>query len=127
MESQIKVLGWLYIILGIIGLLSAVCLGFIIVGAGYISQDDIAIRTTIIVATVLGLLMLIVSAPGIVAGGGLLLHRQWARIFAILLGILNLPGFPVGTILGVYTLVVLLDDRSSKLFDKNTLNYQGTW
>jgi hypothetical protein len=34
----------------------------------------------------------------------------------LILGILNLPGFPTGTILGAYTLYVLLDDETSLLF-----------
>jgi hypothetical protein len=116
MESHIKILGWLYIVLGILGLLSTLCLGIIIVGTGFVSQDDTAMRTMIIVAIVIGIFMLLVSAPGIIAGWGLLQYRPWARIFTIVLGILNLPGFPVGTVLGVYTLIILLDDQSSELF-----------
>jgi MFS family permease len=118
MESQVKILGWLYIISGIIGLLGAVCLGVIIVGGGLISQDELAIRTTAIVAIGIGVFLAVISAPGIIAGWGLLSYRKWARIFTIVLGILNLPGFPVGTILGVYTLIVLLDDRVNPLFEK---------
>jgi hypothetical protein len=117
MESQVKILGWLYIISGIIGLLGAVCLGVIIVGGGLISQDELAIRTTAIVAIVIGVFLAVISTPGIIAGWGLLSYRKWARIFTIVLGILNLPGFPVGTILGVYTLIVLLDDRVNALFE----------
>jgi hypothetical protein len=121
MESHIKVLGWLYIIFGVIGLLITACLGIIIIGGGFISQDDLAIRTTIIVAILIGIFMLVVSLPGIVAGLGLLQYRPWARILTIILGILNLPGFPIGTILGIYTLIILLDERSSELFDQRSL------
>jgi hypothetical protein len=96
MGSHIKILGWLYIIFGIIGLLSAACMAVILVGAGLLSQDDMAIRTTSIIAIILGLFLVLVSAPGIIAGWGLLLYHKWARILTIILGILNLPGFPVG-------------------------------
>lgn len=124
MESHIKILGWLYIIFGIIGLLSAGCLGIILVGSGFISQDEIAMRVLVITTIVIGLFTLLISVPGIVAGWGLLGYRPWARILTIVLGILNLLGFPIGTILGVYTLVVLFDNRSSELFTNNLITHE---
>lgn len=117
METHIKVLGWLYIIFGIIGLLTAACIGVLMIGGGVISGDQTAIRATTIISIVIGLFLLIISAPGIIAGWGLLQYHSWARVLTIVLGILNLPGVPIGTILGVYTLIVLLDDRSSLLFE----------
>jgi len=42
--------------------------------------------------------------------------RNWARILAIILSVLNLMNVPVGTALGVYTLYVMLDDETSALF-----------
>lgn len=119
METHVKVLGWLYIIFGIIGLFSAVCIGTLMIGGGFISGDEIAIRVTTIISIIVGLFLLLVSAPGIIAGWGLLQYRSWARILTIILGILNLPGVPIGTILGVYTLIVLLDDKTSLLFESN--------
>lgn len=118
-QTHVKVLGWLYIIFGIIGLFSAICVGFLLIGSGVISGDETAIRATTIISIFVGLFLLLISAPGIIAGWGLLQYRSWARILTIILGILNLPGFPVGTILGIYTLIVLLDDRSSELFANN--------
>lgn len=119
METHIKVLGWLYIIFGIIGLFSAACIGVLMIGGGLISGDEIAIRATTIISIIVGLFLLLISAPGIIAGWGLLQYRSWARVLTIILGILNLPGVPIGTILGIYTLIVLLDDRSSQLFENN--------
>jgi hypothetical protein len=110
------VLGWLYIVLGVLGILGAFLVFALVFGGGLISGDQQAIWITGIVATVVGGFLLLVSAPGIIAGIGLLGYRNWARILALILGILNLPGFPIGTILGVYTLVVLLQDETSRLF-----------
>lgn len=116
MSTHVKVLGWLYIISGIIGLAITALTVIILLGSGWISGDRTAISVLTIIALVVGGFLLLVSLPGILAGAGLLAFRPWGRILAIVLGILNLPGFPTGTILGIYTLYVLLDDDTSRLF-----------
>lgn len=116
MQTHVKVLGWLYIILGILGLLVAGAVMLIVIGAGWISGDQTAMTVTTIVGLVVGAFLFLVSAPGIVDGVGLLNYKPWARVLGLVLGILNLPGFPTGTILGAYTLYVLLDDETSLLF-----------
>lgn len=116
MDTHIKVIAGLYIIFGVIGILVALALGLIIAGGGLISGDDVAILATSIVATVIGIGVFLASVPGIIAGIGLLKHREWARILAIILGILNLPGFPFGTALGLYALFVMLDAQAIELF-----------
>lgn len=42
--------------------------------------------------------------------------RGWARIAAIVVGILSLPSFPVGTVLGILCLVYLLGDECKAYF-----------
>jgi hypothetical protein len=59
----------------------------------------------------IGLLFLASAVLGFVAGWGLLERQSWARILAIVLGILALLDFPIGTALGIYTLWVLLPER----------------
>ena len=58
--------------------------------------------------------------PGIivefVAGSYLLEFKAWARILAIILGIINLPFFPIGTALGIYTLVIMFNEETKALF-----------
>lgn len=56
----------------------------------------------------MGLLLLAAAVLGIAAGWGLLTHQPWARILAIVLGIIALVRVPFGTALGIYTLWVLL-------------------
>ena len=45
---------------------------------------------------------------GLMAGWGLLERQPWARMLAIILGVLSLLNMPFGTALGIYTLWVLL-------------------
>jgi hypothetical protein len=116
MEKHVKIVSWLYIIMGILGVLGAIFVFLIVTGAGWISGDQTAARITFFVAVVIASFMALTSIPGVIAGFGLLRFKNWARILGIILGILNLPGFPVGTALGIYTLYILLDDESSQLF-----------
>ncbi len=81
-----------------------------------ISGDRTAVLTTGIVGMSLAAFFVILSLPSIAAGFGLLKHRSWARVLAIIIGVLNLFGFPIGTAIGVYTLYVLLSDETAPLF-----------
>jgi hypothetical protein len=120
-DTHVKVLAWLYIVFGILGSLLGlglmVLLGIIGV-AGAASDPDAWMAVPILGFTgvALGVFMLILSVPGIIAGAGLLKYRPWARILTIVLSTLNLINIPFGTILGVYGLWVMLSDDGSRLF-----------
>ena len=59
----------------------------------------------------------ILAVPGLLAGYGLLKRYSWARILALVVGFFSLANFPIGSIIGVYTYVVLLQDRITEHFD----------
>ena len=61
--------------------------------------------------------MLVAALPSILAGYGLLKKRPWGRVLAIIIGIIDLPAFPFGTALGIYTLMILLHGDSSRILD----------
>jgi hypothetical protein len=121
MEGHVKALGVIYIVTGISAATVGLFLFAAIAGGGLISGDRAAMLTTGIVGTALAALFAILSLPSIVAGFGLLKFRNWARVLAIIIGVLNLFGFPIGTAIGVYTLYVLLSDQTSPLFESNRL------
>jgi hypothetical protein len=52
------------------------------------------------------------------AGWGLLEHTQWGRIVAIIAAFLSLIKFPLGTALGIWTLIMLLGYRNSTLYQQ---------
>ncbi len=52
------------------------------------------------------------------AGWGLLQRAGWGRIVAIIAAILALLKFPLGTALGIWTLVMLLGYRNSSLYEQ---------
>jgi len=121
MDTHVKVLAVLYIVFGALGTFAALglmaLLGFIGV-AGAASDPDawMALPILGITGAALGVFLLILSLPGVIAGIGLLKYQPWARILTIVLSALNLMNIPFGTILGIYGLWVMLSDEGSGLF-----------
>ena len=62
---------------------------------------------------VVGYLLIGGAVAGFIAGWGLLERQPWARTLAIVLGFFALFHFPFGTVLGIYTLWVLLPAESA--------------
>lgn len=60
----------------------------------------------------LGLMVTAVAVAGVIAGWGLLTHQSWARVLTLIVGIISLIHFPLGTALGIYTLWVLFPAES---------------
>ena len=118
MKTNIKVLAWLHIVLGILGILLGAVAFLILMSAGLISGDDEAFVVLSIVSTFIAGLTVVVSVPGIIAGIGLLNLRSWARVMALILAFFNLLAFPHGTVFGIYTFVSLLNPDASTLFNK---------
>ena len=89
----------------------------IVAGGGYLSGDETAIMITTIVASAVAGLLILISIPGIICGFGLIKYRPWARILALIMGVINLINIPFGTILGGYTLWVLMQKESESVFE----------
>ena len=53
----------------------------------------------------------------LIAGYGLLTRRPWGRVLGIVVGILALLKFPIGTALGIYSLWVLAPAQSGAEYD----------
>lgn len=122
MEQHIKVLSVLFIILGILGIVVAVA--FMLLGAGtaatILAQDDsnearVGAAWAGGCITFVAALFGIMAIPSIIAGWGLSQRKSWARILTIILAILSLPQFPVGTAIGVYALVILFNDEAKQI------------
>lgn len=120
MRQHIPILGWCFIVYHAILALVGICVGLIVSGAGAISGEREAMFVTGAVGAGIAGLLIVLSLPGIIAGVGLLKFRPWARIMAIIVGALHLLSFPFGTALGVYTLVVLLNNEAPAVFGQQT-------
>ncbi len=117
METHVKVLGYLYIAFSILTALFAVLILGILILSGAISGDRTAFAITTIVGVVVSVFLLVLALPGLFAGIGLLRFRSWGRILAIVVAVLNIFNVPLGTAMGIYTLVVMFDERTAHLFE----------
>lgn len=116
MQQHVRILGWIFVAYGALLLLIPIVAGVFIVGGGLISGDRDAMLITSGVALLIGCIFAVLSIPMIITGSGLLKFRQWARILAIILGVLQILSFPFGTALAIYALWVLLNAESEPLF-----------
>ena len=116
LDQHITVLGWLYIVLHALGLLVGGFVFVLLAGIGLVSGDMQALGVLGVVGVFVAMLMAVLSIPGLLAGYGLLKRTSWGRILAIIVGILNLPNFPLGTALGVYALLVLFQEGADTYF-----------
>ncbi len=119
MAQHVRILGWLHLVLGGLGVAGAALLfGGMLLG-GALSGRAAGFAGMAALGSILGVVMVAFSLPGLLAGYGLLKFRPWARMLTIVLGILELFGFPFGTILGVYTLWVLFSSEGARLFEQS--------
>ncbi len=62
----------------------------------------------------------LISLPGLAAGIGLLKFHRWARNIMLIVAFLDMPWFPLGTLIGGYTLWVLLSQEGQSYFRQQT-------
>lgn len=136
LETHIPIVGILMIVSHALYLVAAVILfgvltvmGGMLGGIGLASGDPEAARVLptiaggmaflgILLAGLLGML----SLPGIIAGIGLLKRKAWARLLALVVAVLGLLHFPIGTFIGAYSIFVLLQDAAPNYFDGSKPN-----
>jgi protein-S-isoprenylcysteine O-methyltransferase Ste14 len=82
-------------------------------GAALWQQEEgvVALAIWLIVSGI----FLALGIPSLIAGVGLLKQKRWARTLAIVLAILALASFPIGTAAGLYTLWVLTHDETEQV------------
>ena len=117
MESHIKFLGVLYIVYHSIGLILAWLVWGFLSGIGLLSGDPAAAGVLTLVGTIVATLLFAMSAPGVLGGVGILKGWWWARYLVLILGFVNLIHIPLGTVLGIYTFWVLLQDETVAFFE----------
>ena len=126
MTSHVRALAILQIVYASIGLLLGV-LAFLVFGGiaaivglnAPIDESAIAVPVLTLIGSLAASLLILLSLPRLIAGVGLLQLRPWARILTIIVSVLGILEFPVGTAIGVYGLWVLTHKEGAVLFDRN--------
>jgi hypothetical protein len=116
MEQHFKVTAYLQIAYGALILVIAVLILIVMTGAGVVSGDRTAMFVTGTVGLVIAIILIVLALPSILAGWGLLKRREWARILTIILSCLHLLSFPIGTIVGGYSIWALLQPDAKGYF-----------
>ncbi|MDZ7292710.1 MAG: hypothetical protein ONB44_06690 [candidate division KSB1 bacterium] len=113
MKNHVKILGGLYLVFGILGLIVAIV--FLNALTGQVAfPRRLLIFSTSGFGAVLAFFFAIVSVPAIIGGTALLLRQPWARILVLILGFVNIFNIPLGTILGIYTIWVLTREQATQ-------------
>jgi hypothetical protein len=133
LQTHVPITGWLLIAYGILGVIGGLfAFGLIMSGSVFWTQlrqvgaeaNDIdavhifGMFNTIIelTAILIGGLVIGLSIPALVAGIGVLARKPWARILGIIAAVFALISFPVGTLIGIYVIIVLMQDAAPHSF-----------
>ncbi len=127
MESHIKALGILNIILGALGALMALGLLFMFGGIGMMvsttspdADAHMALPVLGAIGGVVFIVILVLSIPVILTGWGLLTFKPWARVLGIVISVLQLFNIPIGTAAGIYGLWVLLNNQTVQILEQRS-------
>lgn len=120
LQRHVRILGILWIVVGVLLVIPSLVLMGISHAPHLMIGDDMfthAFMPPMMFS--MGIVFLAIAAGGVLAGWGLMNHERWARVTAIVVGILALflhP--PLGTALGIYTLWVLLPGDAASEYDR---------
>ena len=119
LEKHIRIAGVLHIVSGsmhlLAGLVVIVCaktMGFTI---EVVPLPSMAVSG---IGPLAALLVLFITTAWILGGIGLLRHRPWARGVVLIVSFLSLFSVPLGTLLGIYSFWVLLQDKTRCLLEE---------
>jgi hypothetical protein len=119
MKKHVTLVGSIQIGFAVIGLMGAVAIFVALSFArAFTENDDVAQIVLRFLSISLPILIGTLSTLGLVGGIGLLVYKPWARYLVIVIATLGCVNIPIGTIKGVYTIWVLIQDETIELFSK---------
>jgi hypothetical protein len=119
MKKHVTVVGSIQIGFSVLGLMAAVTVFVALTFArGFIEDDDTAQMVVRFLSFSIPLLIGFISTLGLVGGIGILVYKPWARYLVIVISALGCVNIPFGTVKGIYSIWVLINDETLKLFNK---------
>jgi len=116
MEKHVSIVAALQIGLGIFGIITGIVILVVLNVIGGFTNDRDADFVLSLIGNIVGVIMFLLSIPGIFAGIGLLSHKEWARILTMVLSVISLLNFPLGTAIGIYSIWALAQKETVNLF-----------
>ena len=116
MKDHVKVIGILWIVLGAMYLCLAFFAFLVFFGVAQIPNVEIEPDVLRIIGIVASSLLGLIGLPQLIGGLGLLKHREWARILMLVVSFLTVFHVPFGTALSVYTMIILFNGETVRLF-----------
>lgn len=119
LEQHRKILGVLFIAINGLSVLIAVGVMLTLGAMGGLLPGARPEERALIVTVGMGVggCLALLALPGVITGFGLLNRKAWSRTLTLVLGILAIPNFPLGTALGAYALWFYLQPGSDQVFD----------
>ena len=117
MERHIDIIGALWIAMGALGVMAGFLVFGLLFGISFI--PNMGYEAPIILRAIgfgVGIFLIVLSAPEIIAGVGLLKRLEWARILTLVVAFFNLLSLPFGTALGIYSIIILFKEEAIKIF-----------
>jgi hypothetical protein len=120
--THVKVIAVLYLVFGLFRTAAVfflpLILGFVAAIVGRDGDPDAGVATAVLGFTgvALSVFFIATAIPMLITGWGLLKLKPWARIAGIVMGVLCLISVPLGTVLGIYALVILFRKDTEALF-----------
>lgn len=112
MDIHRRIIGILYLISGLIGIFVLV-IASIVLSIGYITsvheiEHFFALPEAfqLLIITTIVTVVLVISLPSIIIGLGLLYNKKWAENASLVLGCIYLFLPTLGTLLGIYTIII---------------------
>ncbi len=129
MEKHVTLVGILHIVYRSVTLLIGLFLLFFssfinrllteLIEGGYVPKHEvppIVFDLIPVILLIAALLLVFFSIITIIGAIGLLRYKQWGRIIILIVSFFSLVRIPLGTILGGYSIWVLLNDEAIALF-----------
>ncbi|HPT20926.1 MAG TPA: hypothetical protein PLR88_03180, partial [Bacteroidales bacterium] len=117
MRKHVKVVGAIHIGFGVIGMAIGI-IGFFALNfaRGFVENEELPDLVLKIVSFI-PLFIALIASLDLIGGVGLLYFQSWARYVVIVVAALGCLNIPLGTLKGVYSLWVLLQDETIRLFE----------
>jgi hypothetical protein len=116
MEKHINVAASLQIGLSLFGIIAGIVIFVILYSvAGVVDDQESHLILTVIGKVIAGIL-LVCSLPGIIAGIGLFKRKEWGRVLTLIISVLHLVNFPLGTAVGIYCIWAMIQPEVIEQF-----------